>query len=270
MIPADQPALLTSNKSYRYGDGLFETIKVIRGRILLQALHLERLFSSMALLELRLPPLVTATVLKDMILELCQKNNCMESARVRLSVYNGNGGLFEENHHAGYCIECWPLDQINNRLNENGLVTGIFPEGRKSCDRFSGLKSASYQLYALAARYARKQQLNDCFVVNTRENIADSAIANLFLVKEGTLITPPLSEGGVDGVMRRYLLQQLPAAGITVLEKPVSPGELQEADEVFLTNAIKGIRWVRQHGNTVFTCAKTVEIYDRFVKTLFD
>lgn len=268
IVEEAKPVLLAANRGYRYGDGLFETIKVSNGDILLASLHFERLFSGLAVLQFEIPSLFTPKKLKEEILYLCKKNNCSQSARIRLSVFRGNGGLYDGNKSLEYTIECWPLHDIENKLNENGLIIDIYPDAHKSCDKFSNLKSANFQPYSLAALFAKEQKLNDCLVLNTNGHIADSTIANLFLIKNETIITPSLNQGCIDGVMRRYLLTSMSHKGWSVEETSVSIDDLINAEEVFLTNAIKGIRWVKQFRNASYTNKRVVEIYRQFVQTI--
>lgn len=268
--PADKPALLVSNRGYRYGDGLFETMKIYKGKLLLKELHFERLFKDLFLLRFDIPSLFTLQKLEKEITDLCLKNKCEQLGRARLSVFRGNGGLYDENKTLEYIIESWPSDETVNQLNENGLVIDIYPEARKTCDSFSHIKSASFQPYSMAAIFAKEKKLNDCLVQNSNGNIADSTIANLFLVKNERVTTPPLSEGCIDGVMRKYLLGKLQAAGYETEEAVINSAELEKADEVFLTNAIKGIRWVREFRNRTYGNSSTTKIYNRFIKTLFE
>lgn len=265
---ADKAVLLASNRSYRYGDGLFETMKVKDGVIQLAASHMQRLFDGMSILKMDVPALVTKDKLMDIILELCKQNRCEALARVRLSVSRGNGGLYDEDRKLQYLVECWPLNQSVNRVNENGLVIDIFPDAAKSTDRFSNLKSANFLVYSMAAVYAKENKLNDCLVLNANGKIADSTIANLFLVKGDTIFTPALSEGCVNGVMRKYLLESLAASNYQVEETIVSAEDLLAADEVFLSNAINGIRWVQRFRNKIYSHMKTMEIYRRFCQTI--
>lgn len=265
MTRADAAIFKADNKSYRYGDGLFETMKVVNGHILLKEYHFHRLFRSISILQYQWPSLLTEERLEKYILELCHRNNCASLARVRLSVYNGHGGLLEAAGNAGYLVECWPLEASVNQLNENGLVIGLYSEARKSCDLLANLKSANFLVYGMAARYARSAQLNDCLVLNSQDNIADSTIANLWWIKQDILFTPPLHQGCVDGVMRRYLLQEgkkkLQAAGYQVQEAVCAPGMLEAADAVFLTNAVRGIRWVRQFREASYAPGAVKAIY---------
>jgi branched-chain amino acid aminotransferase len=252
VVEKDKAALPADNRSYRYGDGLFETIKLLDGKILLKEYHFERLFSGLKTLKFATPSLFTEENIEAAIKNLCVKNNCQKLARVRLSVSRGNGGLYDCDYQFSWLVECWPLEQRG--LNENGLVIDIFPDARKSIDAFSNLKSANYLPYVMAAVWAKEQKLNDALVRNSRESICDATIANVFWVKENEIFTPPLSEGCVDGVMRRRILD-LPAGtqvldfGFEINESVLTEEILLEADEVFLTNATSGIRWVGQFRN---------------------
>ena len=267
-VDADKAVLMASNRSYRYGDGLFETMKVINGQIQLAAFHMERLFKGLLLLKFDIPGLVTPAILQKKILELCRHNECEQLARVRLSVSRGNGGLYDEDRKLQYLVECWALPATVNQLNENGLVVDIFPDAAKSTDLFSNLKTANFLPYSMAAVYAKENKLNDCLVLNTHNRIADSTIANLFLMKEDTICTPALSEGCVNGVMRKYLLESLAASNYQVKETILSTEDLLAADEVFLSNAINGIRWVQRFRDKIYSNMKTMEIYRRFCQTI--
>lgn len=270
IVKSGEPVFASDNKSYRYGDGLFETIKMINGVMPLFDLHMGRLFNSINLLEFATPAFFTAEKLKTDIITLCNKNGCAALARIRLSVSRGNGGIYEQDHdRLHYLIECWPGNPTTNQLNENGLVIGVFPHARKSMDVFSKLKSANYLPYTMAARFAKQLQWNDSLVLNTEGNIADSSIANVFLIKGETIFTPGSLQGGVDGVMRNYLIGKIRHAGLHIEERPVSHDDLLGADEIFLTNAMNGIRWVGSFEDKIFTNQKTRSLHRDFVATLW-
>ena len=151
-------------------------------------------------------------------------------------------------------IECWPLEKNLYELNENGLVIDIFPEATKTCDKFSNLKSANYLPYVMAAVWAKENKLNDALVLNQHQRICDATIANVFCVKNGIIYTPPLSEGCVAGVMRKKILEtQIQNLGFIVKESVLTESVLLDADEVFLTNVISVIRWVRRCREKAFS-----------------
>jgi branched-chain amino acid aminotransferase len=244
-IEKNKAALALDDHSYRYGDGLFETMKIANGNILLEEYHFKRLFSGLKTLKIKTPALFTRQKIDEQVKRLCKKNNYEESARVRLSVSRGSGGLYDCDNKFSYLIECWQLEQ--NDFNENGLVIDIFPDARKSIDIFSNLKSANYLPYVMAALWAKENKLNDALILNQHERICDATIANVFWVKDGKIFTPSLNEGCVAGVMRKKILElTIRNSGFLLLESVLTEDILFQADEVFLTNAITGIRWVKE------------------------
>lgn len=270
VLPATDKVLTAANKSYRYGDGLFETMKMVNRNIPLFELHMDRLFASLQVLEFSTPETLTDEKLKDDIIALCNKNQVTGLARIRLSISRGEGAVYDqENDRASYLIEVWPAEASGSQLNEEGLLIGIYPHARKSMDRLSSLKSANYLPYIMAARFARAKQWNDCLILNTDGNIADATIANVFLVKDARILTPAEGQGGVSGVMRKWLLEQLRRSGREVLEKEISIADVLDADELFLTNAVNGIRWVERFENKSYDKVVTLSVYNEFIQPLW-
>jgi branched-chain amino acid aminotransferase len=158
-------------------------------------------------------------------------------------------------------IQSWPLNPENNNLNENGLVIGDFTGGFKAADGFANLKSNNYLMYVMAAMFAKQQHWNDALILNHLGTYADATIANLWMIKDGKIFTPTLADGPVAGTMRQFLLDNLEEAGYSVVEKSITKKELAAADEVFLSNAIYGIKWVKQHENAVYVCNIAASIH---------
>jgi len=266
--PANTPVITPGNRSLRYGDGLFETMKIVEGKIINKDFHFERLFTGLALLQFDIPKNFHASFLFGKISELVKKNNHVALARVRLMIFRGNGGIFDpENLRPNYIIESWPLSN-QMTLNENGLVVDVFPGAKKSCDSFSNLKSNNYLPYVMAGLYANKNKLNDCIVLNSFDRVCDSAIANIFIIKKDKIFTPPLSEGCVAGVMRRWLLEKSRLKKYKILEKNFSLNDLENADEFFLTNSIYILRWVKAFRGKNYSNKIITEIYNHIVQTI--
>ena len=154
-------------------------------------------------------------------------------------------------------------------MNENGLDIGLFEAGKKSCDSFSNLKTNNYLLNALAAQYAKAEKLNECLVLNQHGQVCDATIANVFFSKDGIIHTPHLDEGCINGVMRRYLLEQLRNEGFQVKEGAYLPDEIAAADEIFLSNAMYGLRWVKLWGDRTYQFQQSSTIFHRFISPLF-
>ena len=257
------------SRALRYGDGLFETMKMTNGRIELADEHFARLWKGMQVLQFENPKHFSPEILQEQIKAVIKRNAYTGGVRIRLSILRGDGGLFDpKNHTPNYIIQCWPLPEGNGNWNSNGLVTGIYPDVKKSCDIVSNLKHNNYLPYVMASLYAKNNKWNDAVLLNTYGNICDSSIANIFLIKDEEILTPALSEGCVAGVMRLSLLRFLKENDWPVSERAISPAELADADEVFCTNSMYNIRWVQSVDNHTYGNVVTQKIYAAFVPTI--
>jgi len=259
-----------NNRSFRYGDGCFETMKIVNGEILLQQLHFQRLFSSLDTLRFQKPPSFTAEALSGYIKEIVQLNGHSSLARVRLTIYRGDGSLYDFDNSLHYIIQSWAGNSDSNHFNAKGFQLNIFADAKKTADLFSPIKSNNYLPYIMAAIQAKEQGLDDCIVCNAFNRIAEATIANIFIVTNGIIKTPLLSEGCVNGVMRKYLVNCFKKEGIPYAESEISVDELLEASEVFLTNATYGIRWVEKVGENHYKNATSTFLHQKFITPLFN
>lgn len=270
IVKQDKLLISPNNRSFRYGDGFFETMKWYKGAVLLEQLHRERLMITLEKLKFKPLSYFTTDYIFQAIQDLVKKNQHHHLARVRVTIYRGDGGIYDTQNHFPHCIiQSWDLNESNNRLNENGLTIGIFKEAVKQADHFSLLKTNNYLGYVMAALWAKENHLNDALLLNAQGNLADATIANLFLVQNGLIKTPALSEGPVGGVMRKYVLSQLRERGYEVKEGVVSVEDLLGASEVFLTNAIYGMRWVKQCEKASYDHQLVPVLYREIIKPLF-
>jgi branched-chain amino acid aminotransferase len=261
------PVITPDNRSLRYGDGLFETLKTINGKIQLHDYHFERLFAGMKTLQFTTPQHFTAAYLEHKISELCKKNQHNNFARVRLMVFRGDGGLYDAENVPNYIIQTWSIEQAKE-LNSNGLIIDVYHEAKKHCDKFANIKSNNFLPYIMAALHAKQLKVNDCIVLNNFDRIADTTIANIFIIKEDIIYTPPLKEGCVAGVTRRLIIEKF-SSKFKIIEKQLSIEELHNADEVFLTNSIKGIRWVKQFRESSYNNITVKKIHALLIKTIY-
>jgi branched-chain amino acid aminotransferase len=263
-LPASQPVITAGNRAFRYGDGLFETMKVLRGRILLEDYHFERLFLGMKMMLIHTGyGFPDARSFSALLVELCRKNGCEDLARVRLSVFR------EEDGSAGFVAEASTLDEENNMWNEEGWKIGLYPYARKSMDALANLKTANYLPYVMAGLYARENGWDDALLLNAENNICDSSIANIFLVRGSEILTPALHQGCVNGVMRRHLCSLIKEEGYTLKQEEITENDLLQSEEVFLTNAVRGIRWVRSYGEKTYTPGKTFALWQKLSSTIY-
>jgi len=260
----------SASRGLRYGDGLFETIKSIQGKLLFADDHFARLWKGINLLRFKLHKHFTPDSLENEILELLKKNGHENTARIRITVFRGDGGLFDDiNHTPNYLIQTWALPEDSGQWNSNGLVLGIYPDVKKSCDILSNLKHNNFLPYVMAALHAKEQKWNDTIILNTNGHICDSTIANVFLIKDETVFTPALEEGCIAGIMRRNMLQQLKINNIPVIEDKITVEDLMNADEIFLTNSIYNMRWVQAIAGKNYSNAYTKKIYSIMNQTFY-
>jgi len=263
------PVISSESRSLRYGDGLFETMKLVKGKIINSQFHFDRLFKGLTLLQFEIPKNFTSNFLQKKIDELLAKNKHGSTARIRLMLFRSNGGLFDvEDLKPNYIIETWALN-AHQQLNEDGLIADAFPDARKSCDFFSNLKTNNYLPYIMAALFARKNKLDDCIIFNSFGRVCDSIIANIFIIKGKKIYTPPLTEGCVAGVMRRWMIEKFDLNPYRVIEKQLVIDDLLDADEFFLTNSISHFRWVRNFKEKKYSNTITKEIYKSFTQTIY-
>lgn len=258
----NEPVTGPDNRGLRYGDGLFETIRLRNGNLLFADDHLARLWNGLKILQFDLPRNFSPDSLEAEILALAKKNEQLSHARVRLNVFRGDGGLYDaKNHQPDYLIQTWTLADDNGLWNSNGLVLGIYEDVKKSCDILSNLKHNNYLPYVMAALKAKSEKWNDSIILNMHGRICDSSIANIFLVKDNIICTPALSEGCVAGIMRQQIIRFLKENNYSINEKLITIEEILNADELFLTNSIYNLRWVKQLGNKNYSNSLTQQLY---------
>jgi branched-chain amino acid aminotransferase len=262
------PVISADNRSLKFGDGLFETMKIVDGKLELKEYHFERLFNGAKILGFDTPSHFTPTSFEKEISALVRKNNGDKNSRIRLMVFRGDGSLNgPQDHRPNYLIQSWPLPDVVN-LNTNGLIIDIYPHVKKSIDILSNLKTNNFLPYALAANHAQKNNLSDCILLNTNGKICDTTVANIFIIKDNIIYTPSLREGCIAGVMRRWVIEKLKSGGIKVKEKSLTVENIKHSDEIFLTNSIYPMRWVKQFQEIRYTNKRIKILYSILIESL--
>ncbi|PKQ65598.1 hypothetical protein BZG02_00920 [Labilibaculum filiforme] len=245
VYPKDELLFGVGNRALRYGDSLFETIHANGTEIQFLSEHLNRLTKGMECLGMIIPFGFYERIKTD-ITFLINKNKAFAGTRIRLSVFRKDGGLYTPTDNSiSYLIETSPLENDHYLLNRKGLKIGIYEEMRKSYNLISRFKTGNSLPFILAANFRNKMNWDDCLLLNDKGNIVESCSSNLFLVKDGILMTPSIESGAVSGIMREQVIETAVNLNITVFDDCVLNSEhLLGADEIFLTNAIHGIQWV--------------------------
>jgi len=244
-----------ASRSHRYGDGFFESIRVGQGRLYHWPQHLERIHKSAMLLNMQLPESLGTGALEKSILDRCASLN-WEHCRLRLSFHRQGDGLYTPSERGcDWLAEVSPLQDSNYPWNEAGLKVGNFKELTKNSNYLSALKTQSALVYVMAGIYAESKGYDEVILYNDFGRVAEGRYSNVFMVSDEFLITPPISEYGIDGVMRKIVLQLAEAYGYSIHERPVTETDIISASELFFTSAIKGIEWAHNFMGKEYKCS---------------
>lgn len=245
IIPENDQVLKVSNRGFRYGDGLFESMRYMKGSLRFIDLHIDRIQRGMKLLRFDKTSLIDSWFIRDKVEELVRRNKVGTEARVRLTVFRDSEGLYSPTSNKfAYILEVQKLEEIQYHLNNRGLIVDVFDEIPKPINALSNLKTANALIYVLAGIFKNKNALDEVLILNQNGFLCESMSSNVFVVYDRKLYTPALNEGCIAGVMRQVVMRLAKENNIELVEAQINPDILNEADEVFLTNAGKGIQWV--------------------------
>ncbi|MGS2739047.1 aminotransferase class IV [Sinomicrobium sp. M5D2P17] len=255
LLPSTSHFLNQENRGLRYGDALFETIRVVNSKIFFWEEHYLRLMASMRILRMEIPMDFTMEHLENEIKKTLEANTMADKAvRVRLGVHREGGGLYlPESRGVAYIIETRQLDSPFYMLSGESCTVELFKDHWVNSGLLSTLKTNNRLVNILAAVYAEENGYENCLLINEKKNVVEAINGNIFLVRGNTIKTPPQEDGCINGILRKQLLKILSKLeGYTVEEASVSPFELQKADELFITNTITGIRPVTNYRKKQF------------------
>ncbi len=245
LIDNNTPFISSDNRSFRYGDGLFESIRVINGKPFLLSKHIERIQNDMALLKMESDSMISFENIQEKINLLCEKNNIEQGARVKLSVYRNAGGLYTpDTNSVSYFLEANMHQDNLFLLNKKGLDIDVYNDIKKPLNKLSSIKSNNSLIYVLGSIYKKQKGLDDCLLLNEENNISETTNANVFMVTENKIYTPGLDQACLSGTMRKLIIKLARESGYKIYECNLKTEDLIQADELFLTNAISGIKWV--------------------------
>jgi len=250
----DEQLVPLQSRALRAGEGLIETMFFRNGKISLLRLHWERLSQGLATLNF---PSISIFDFEKELAKTIVANQHPEQGSLRAQFF-----LNEALRELQFWIEFIPLKEDHTQWKKQGLRTGIAQNVQKNADHISHMKHSSRLLYIMARQEATANDWDDALIRNPAGNIVESTISNVFVLKDNQLFTPPLSEGCVAGVMRRYLLSLPDLAGRKVSEKIMDPKLLASADEIFLTNAVRGIQPVASLEGRQYDSGVTRSIFD--------
>lgn len=245
---------LAENRGFLLGDAVFETFKIVNNRILFLEDHYFRLMSSMRILRMEIPMNFTMEFLEQQILELIQINEIEDSARVRMTVFRNSGGFYlPETNEISYLIQSSELKSNQYILNNDRYEVDLFKDYYVTKQLLSSIKSTNKAVQIVGSIFAKENDLQNCLLLNDSKNVIEALNGNLFMLKDGKLTTPPISEGCLNGIMRKQILSIVKKMDVEVVEEIISPFDLQKAHELFVTNVIQGVQSVTKYRKKDFT-----------------
>jgi len=256
LLPSDEATLNLNNRGYNYGDSLFETMRVINSKIMFWESHYFRLMSSMRILRMSIPMDFSPEFLEEKIIELIKANDLESSpVRVKINIHREAGGYYTpERNSIGYFISVKPLDVAFFTINDDPYEVELFKDHYVLSGMLSTIKSNNKLVNILAGIYAKENGFDNCFLINQNKSVLEMTNGNVFIIKGKEIKTPPLSDGCLNGIIRKQLIEILnKSEDFTLKEETVSPFELQKADEIFFTNAIQGIQPITKYRKKTYT-----------------
>ena len=261
-VSGDASQLPLNSRSYRYGDGFFESMRFEHGCIQYADLHEVRIRKSAMLLKMAIPENFNLQILEADVKEMLDSKN-VNSASLRCTfLREGEGRYTPKNPSTQIITEVNATEFRGYPLNEKGLSLGLYSELSKNANYTSTIKTNSALTYVMAGIHAEENKWDECVIMNDSGRIAETVSSNIFTVNGEFINTPPLSEYCVDGVMRKVVIQIAEAYGYSVQENPITPIFLSAADEIFISNAIKGIQWIGTYNGKTYKNATARKLSD--------
>ena len=250
----EHESVLSQNRAFLYGDAVFETLKVVNGKVLFIEDHYFRLMASMRIVRMQIPMSFTLENLEQLILELADKNSCSDSCRVRFTVYRNDGGFYlPKDRNVSFLISTTKLESKSYLVKEEPYEVELFKDFYVAKQLLSTIKSTNKLINTVGSIFADENGYQNCLLLNEEKNIVEALNGNLFMITGNRLITPSLSEGCLNGIMRKQILTLAKKVeGLEVSEEPISPFDLQKADELFITNMILGIQPITKYRKKEF------------------
>lgn len=254
------------NRGLAYGDSVFETLRVINGKIIFWEDHYFRLMSSMRIMRMEIPANFSPEFLEEEILDLLKKNELINSpARIRFTVFRKSGGFYRPNTlDIEYIITSEKLKDPFYLLNEEAYEVELFKDHYVTSGLLSTIKSNNRAVNVLGSIFAMENDYQNCLLINENKQVVEALNGNIFLVNGDKIKTPPLKDGALNGISRKQILSIVKTMkDLEIEESSISPFELQKADELFISNVIVGIQPISKYRKKVFEKSVAKEVLSK-------
>ena len=253
----------SQNRAFKYGDGIFDTLKFQNKHLYFIEDHYFRLMSSMRMLRMKIPLNFTFEYYKAQIKRTLSENGIQDKARVRVNVFRADGGYYSPlSNKVSFLIE---TDSLTKRVHFNYEIE-LYKDFQTASGLLATIKTNNRIINVLGSIYAEENDYQNCILLNEKKEIVEAINANIFLIRGNEVLTPSLDSGCINGIIRKKLIEVLKKHEVfSVSETQISPFELLKADEVFLTNSITEIQSVDQYRKKHYSKEKS-----ELIKVLFE
>lgn len=248
-IQENSSILIENNRGFLFGDSIFETIKVLDNKVLFLEDHYFRLMASMRICRMEIPMNFTMEYFESQILNLIQSLKNSNSFRVRFTVYRDSEGFYlPKSRNVQFIVTATPLNSELYSFQKELYEVELYKDFYIQKQLLSTLKTNNKMLQITGSIFADENGYDNCLVLNDEKNVIEALQSNIFMKTGNVVSTPPVSDGCLNGIMRKQILEILKKMeGIEVKETSISPFDLQKADELFLTNVISGIQPITKY-----------------------
>ena len=264
-IQENSAILIDSNRGFLFGDSVFETIKVLDSKVLFLEDHYFRLMASMRICRMEIPMNFTMEYFEEQILNLIQSLNNSNSFRVRFTVYRDSEGFYlPKSRNVQFIVLASSLNSELYSFGKEHYEVELYKDSYVPKQLLSTLKTNNKMLQITGSIFADENGYDNCLVLNDEKNVIEALQSNIFMKTGNVVSTPPVSDGCLNGIMRKQILEILKKMeGIEVKETSISPFDLQKADELFLTNVISGIQPITKYRKKEYTTEFASDVLKR-------
>lgn len=254
-ILTSDTTLSNSNRAFLYGDGVFETLKIVDSKILFSEDHYFRLMASMRIVRMQIPDNFTLEYFEDQVLNLAKATKNQNSARIRMTFFRNDGGFYlPQTRTVSFLIQIASLNQMSYSFSDAVYEVDLYKDFYITKQLLSTIKTTNKMINITGSIFADENDLQNCLLLNNEKNVVEALNGNLFMLVGNQLITPPIEDGCLNGIMRKQIIQIVSKMEeIELVELSISPFDLQKADELFITNIITGIQPITKYRKKEFT-----------------
>ncbi len=266
LIKKTNTFITVDNRGIHYGDAIFETLRISAGKILFWEDHYFRLMASMRILRMDIPMSFSMEYLeKQVIKTINSATEKSQTLRAKILVYRKSGGKYSpKTNEIAFFITCENIDPPFYTIEDSFYEVALFKDYYINSGLLSTLKTNAKLINVLGSIYAKENKYHNCLLLNEKKQVIEALNGNIFLVTGKTIKTPPLEDGCLRGILRKQIIsvcKQFPEYALE--EVSISPFELQKADELFITNVIKGIQPVSKYRKKEFSSKVAKELLQK-------